>query len=76
MTYPVWVEMRSKVLAGGPHVGDLSVAVDDEAVRLDVLLHRLRDGLGEAGRQEDWGRGAALGQDQVTLQDGELSHQN
>ena len=55
MTYPVWVEMRSKVLAGGPHVGDLSVAVDDEAVGLDVFLHRLRDGLGEAGRQEDWG---------------------
>jgi hypothetical protein len=35
----VRVEVGAEVLAGGAHVGDLAVAVDDQAVRFDVLLH-------------------------------------
>ena len=43
--------MGSKVLARGPHVGDLAVAVDDQAIRLDVLPQCFRDGLREAGNK-------------------------
>ena len=68
--------MRSKVLTGGPRVCDFSVAVNDEAVGLDVLLQRFGDRLREAGRQEDRGRRAALGQGHVTLEHGEVGVEN
>ena len=68
--------MRAKVLAGGAGVSDFSVAVDDEAVGLDVLLQRFGDRLREAGSQEHGGRRAALGQGHVTLENGEFGVKN